>query len=417
MKTHALPVVAIIALALLPALTIIFSLPFNTFGFGLLSGWLGTGLISASLLLMVREPIWAAWFGGLQRMYQWHHGMGMMGYVFLLAHPLLLAAHYLVLDPDIAWQYLSPFNPPSPNILGWASLFAFMLGLAATFALSLPYRLWRRLHVLLAIAILLGLGHIWIVNGLSISLTASLLPAVIAIGWRLLRANRGVGSRPYEVSAVHHPAGQITEIALRPLATPMHVAPAQFVVAAFFEGPKFQGCGEFHPYTVSHAAEDGGLVLSIKALGDCTRHIQSLEPGVAVRLQGPYGTFLLDRPFAPEIWIAAGMGITPFLALLRDHPVTQHVDLVYIHRDSENTPYEKELQTYGIKQELLQFHSLTMTSDPALLFAWLENITGLSQRQVYLCGPQPLIALVTNWLQEHGVSRLQIHFEQFDLRK
>ena len=416
MKTPALPIVAIIAVALLPALTIIFSLPFNTFGFGLLSGWLGTGLISASLLLMVREPIWAAWFGGLQRMYQWHHGMGMVGYVLLLAHPLLLAAHFLVLDPDFSSQYLSPFNPHAPNIMGWAALFACMLGLAATFSLSLPYGLWRRLHVLLAVAMVLGLGHIWIVDGRPISLTAALLPAVIAIGWRLLRANRGVGSRPYEVSAVHHPAGQITEIVLRPLATPMLVAPAQFVFAAFFEGPNFQGCGEFHPYTISHVAEDGGLVLSIKALGDCTRHIQTLEPGVAVRLQGPYGTFLLDRPSAPEIWVAAGLGITPFLALLRDHPVTQHIDLVYIHRESENTPYEKELQTYAINQELLQFHSLAMTNDPAPLFAWLANITRLSQRQVYLCGPPPLITLATNWLQEHGVPRQQIHFEQFDFR-
>jgi predicted ferric reductase len=157
-------------------------------------------------------------------------------------------------------------------------------------------------------------------------------------------------------------------------------------------------------------------VNSILILGDCTRNIQALEPGVAVRLQGPYGTFLLDRPSAPEIWIAAGIGITPFLALLRDHPVTQHIDLVYIHRESENTPYEKELQTYAINQELLQFHSLTMTNDPAFLFTWLSNIARLNQRQVYLCGPSPLIASATNWLQEHDVPKGQIHFEQFDFR-
>jgi len=340
----------------------------------------------------------------------------MVGYVFLLAHPLLLASHYLVVDPDISWQYLSPFNPLAQNLLGWAALLAFMLGLAGTFALALPYGLWRRLHVLLAVAVVLGLGHIWMVDGLSIRLAAALIPAVIAIGWRLFRADRGFGTRPYEVSAVHHPSGQITEIVLYPLATPILVAPAQFVSAAFFEGPNFQGCGEFHPYTVSHVAEDSSLVLSIKALGDCTRHIQSLEPGVAVRLQGPFGTFLLDRPPAPEIWIAAGIGITPFLSLLRDHPVTQHIELVYIHREIENTPYERELQTYVINQELLQFHSLAMTNDPALLFTHLSNITKLSQRQVYLCGPPPLIELATNWLQEHGVPRRQIHFEQFDFR-
>ena len=415
MKMPVIPIV-VIAISLLPALATISSLPFNASGFGLLSAWLGTGLVAASLLLMVREPAWAAWFGGLQRMYQWHHGMGVAGYVLLLAHPLLLAGHYLVLDPDVAWWYLSPFNPHTPNILGWTALLAFMLGLAATFALRLPYSLWRHLHMLLAAAMVLGLAHVWTVNGLSISLVVALLPAVVAIGWRLLRADRGVGAHPYEVSAVHHPAGQITEIVLRPLTTPMLVAPAQFINAAFFEGPNFQGCGDFHPYTVSHVAEDGGLVLSIKALGDCTRHIQSLEPGVAVRLQGPYGTFLLDRPSAPEVWVAAGIGITPFLALLHDHSVTRHTDLVYIHRESENAPYEKELQTCAINQELLHFHSLAMTNDPTPLFAWLASITKLNERQVYLCGPPSLMALATNWLEEYGVPRQQIHFEKFDFR-
>ncbi len=416
MKTPILPIVVVTAVALLPALAIIASLPFNIFGFGLLSGWLGIGLISANLLLMVREPIWADWFGGLQRMYQWHHGMGIMGYVLLLAHPLLLAGHYLTLNPDIAWQYILPFNSHLPNFLGWTALIAFMLGLAATFALRLPYGLWRRIHVLLALAMMAGLSHVWAADGFSFSLIAALLPAVSAVAWRLLRADHGIGARPYEVSAVHHPAEQITEVVLQPLSAPMPIAQGQFVSAAFFEGPNFHGCGEFHPYTVSNVTNNNSLVLTIKALGDCTQHIQSLEPGVAVRLQGPYGNFLQNRPKTPEVWIAAGIGITPFLAVLRNHPLTRHTDIAYIHRESSNVPYENELQTYATNQNLLRFQSFAMTNDPAPLFEWLTNITSLNERQVYLCGPPPLITLITHWLQEQGVPRLQIHFEQFDFR-
>jgi predicted ferric reductase len=95
----------------------------------------------------------------------------------------------------------------------------------------------------------------------------------------------------WEVNAVSHPSEHIMEVVLRPLAKPVRVAQGQFVSAAFFEGPHFRDCGEFHPYTISKAAEDGSLSLSVKASGDCTRHIQSLEPGVVVRLQGPYGIF------------------------------------------------------------------------------------------------------------------------------
>ncbi len=416
MRSIAVSVILVIFIALLPALTVISSLSLNVLGFGLLSGWLGTGLIAASLLLMIRDPYWASWFGGLQQMYRWHHGMGVLGFVLLLAHPLLLAGHYLPLDPDIAWEYLSPLNPQSINILGWLALIIFTLGMAATFVLHLPYGMWRRFHMLLVIAIALGFGHIWSVSGFSISLTATLLPALISVGWRLLCADRGIGARPYEVSAVDHPAEDITEVNLRPLARPISIAPSQFVSAAFFEGPHFQGCGDFHPYTVSHIAKDGSLTLSIKALGDCTQHIQSLEPGVAVRLQGPYGNFLLDRPIAPEVWIAAGVGLTPFLALLRSQSLTQHTELFYVHRESESVPYEEELQRFATNQALLCFHSLSMTNDLTLLFTWLENIDNLNKKQVYLCGPPPFMAKVTKWLREHDMPGQQIHFEQFDFR-
>lgn len=84
MRSIAVSVILVIFIALLPALTVVSSLSLNVLGFGLLSGWLGTGLIAASLLLMIRDPYWASWFGGLQQMYRWHHGMGVLGFVLLL---------------------------------------------------------------------------------------------------------------------------------------------------------------------------------------------------------------------------------------------------------------------------------------------------------------------------------------------
>lgn len=411
------PVILIIIVTLLPALTITSSLSFDVFGFALLSGWLGTGMIAASFLLIIPEPSWATWFGGLQRMYQWHHRLGITGFILLLMHPLLLAFDYLPLGPAMTWEYLSPFNFDATNILGWTALTIFALGLAVTFILHLPYGIWRHLHMSLIIAMALGLGHIWTVSGFSMSLMAALLPTIVSVVWRLLRSDQGIGARPYEVSAVYHPAEHITETILRPLAKPILIAPSQFVSAAFFEGPHFQGCGDFHPYTVSQIAKDGSLTLSIKELGDCTRHIQSLEPGVAVRLQGPFGSFLLDRPIVPEVWIAAGIGLTPFLALLRSQSVTRHTDLVYVHRESENIPYEKELQNFATSQTLLHFQSLAMSNNPAPLFMWLKNIDTLNKKQVYLCGPPLFMAKVTKWLKEQGVPTQHVHFERFDFRQ
>ena len=226
----------IIFVALLPALMTSPSLSVDTFGFALLSAWLGTGMIAASLLMMIRESFWSAWFGGLQHMYQWHHRIGITGVVFLLVHPLLLAIDYWPLGLTSAWEYLPPFDSDLINVLGWTALIMFVLGLSVNFNLNLPYSVWRRLHLSLIVAMALGLWHIWIVGGFSSALIAVLIPTIISVAWRFMRADQGIGARPYEVDVVHHPTEYITEATLRPLAKPVPVIPSQFVNAAFLMG-------------------------------------------------------------------------------------------------------------------------------------------------------------------------------------
>ncbi|HEU0219271.1 MAG TPA: hypothetical protein VFQ98_00530 [Gallionella sp.] len=311
---------------------------------------------------------------------------------------------------------LSPFTQFWPGVLGWVALIGLMAGLASTFAMRLRYSLWRKLHVTLGIGVLIGIAHLLAVSGLSVGAWLVIIPAMFALGWRVLRADLGSGARPYEVSAVANLSGRITEATLKSLAAPITVMPGQFVMAAFFEGPNYRGCGEYHPYTVSGMAPDGALTLSIKALGDCTRNIQSLEPGVAVRVHGPYGTFLVNRIEAPELWVAGGIGITPFLALLRAGPVTRPTELIYVYRETADAPHLAELAGHSASQALLRFHPLALQENLTPLFELLETLPDLAARHVYLCGPPPLVDAITRKLGLQGVSQRQIHFENFDFR-
>ena len=416
-KASVAPVALILVLATLPALMASPpAMPHTLAEAGAWLGWLGSGLVSVSLLLMVREPAIAAWFGGLDRMFRWHHTLGTFGYMALLAHPLAIAGQVLPANPAAAWRILSPFTLSWTGVLGWVALIGLMAGLASTFAIRLHYSLWRKLHAILGIGVLVGIAHLLAVRGLSASAWLVIIPAVLALGWRVLRADLGGGARPYEVSAVANLSGRITEATLKSLAAPITVMPGQFVMAAFFEGPNYRGCGEYHPYTVSGMAPDGALTLSIKALGDCTRNIQSLEPGVAVRVQGPYGTFLVDRIEAPELWVAGGIGITPFLALLRAGPVIHPTDLVYVYRETADAPHLAELTGYSASQALLRFHPLALQENPTPLFELLETLPDMAERQVYLCGPPSLVDAITRQLRLQGIAQRQIHFESFDFR-
>ncbi|MEY4544741.1 MAG: hypothetical protein RL685_936 [Pseudomonadota bacterium] len=405
----------VLAVALLPALLALPSWPLTLALAGSWLGWLGIGLLASSLLSMVREPVWASAFGGLDRMYLWHHWLGVLGYAAVLAHPLLSLAPSRREDIPAAWSRLMSFSQTWPGELGWAALLGLMLGLASTFAVRLRYSLWRPLHALLGAAVGFGVAHIVAVGGQRWSWLVA-VPVALALGWRALRADRGLGARPYEVNAVTHVSSELTEVTLRALATPAVAKPGQFVMAAFFEGPHFHGCGEYHPYSVSGGQANGTLVLSIKALGDCTRNIQALEPGVAVRVQGPYGSFLADRPTTPELWIAGGIGITPFLSQLRAAPLTRSTVLIYVHRDPRDVPYLAELKRYAAEQSQLHFHDLQLGSELAPLLSLLESLPDLTAHHAYLCGPPPLVDAVRGRLAQRGVPPAHIHFERFDFR-
>jgi len=406
----------VMALIGLPALLQIPAAPLTLSGVGVLAGWLGCGALAASLILMVREPAFSSRFGGLDRMYRWHHRLGVLAYGLLLAHPLLLAGQALPGNPQAAWKILSPWSQAWPGMLGWGALLGLMLGLGATFAIRLRYSVWRPLHALLSVGVLLGIGHVLMVGGLSAAAWAVMVPIMLALGWRVMRADRGQGARPYEVSAVSRLSDEIVEVTLRPLAQALDAAPGQFVMAAFFEGPHYRGCGEYHPYTLSGVAPDGGLRLSIKALGDCTRNIQSLEVGVAARIQGPFGEFFASRSAAPELWIAGGIGVTPFLALLRVGEVTSPTEFIYIYRVTRDACYLGELESYTATHPMLHFHPHVSQHDLEPLYALLAKVPDLPARQAYVCGPPPLVAAVSAWLKQHGMQAQSIHFEKFEFR-
>lgn len=251
------------------------------------TGWIGCGLLVSSLLLMVREPWLASWLGGLEAMYRWHHRYGVAAYLFFLLHPLALVADAWGESAGVAWASVAPWQEGWPVWLGWGALLCMMAGLAVSLAPRLAYATWRTWHHLLTLSVVLAGAHL-VLLGLELHLVLALLVALLVLLWRFLRADYGLAAKPYVVDQVRRPAHGVVDVCLRPLAQPITARPGQFVVVAFFDGPGFKGCREYHPYTLSAIDPNGQLSMGIKALGDCTEHMQSVQVGTDVRVQGPF---------------------------------------------------------------------------------------------------------------------------------
>ena len=382
---------------------------------GIVVGWAGCGLLLACLLLMLREPRLARALGGLERMYRWHHWAGMAGYVFLLAHPLLLAGDAWPNNRQLAWQILSPFDQGWPVWLGWLSMLLLMAGLAVTFERRIPYQTWRWLHVGLGLAVLFGLLHL-VLLGIDEPVWPIFGLAAFFLGWRIVREDFGLAARPYIVQSATVVAKDMVEISLKPLAEAVSVMPSQFVLVAFFSGPTYRGCGEFHPFTVSALGASGEIRIGVKALGDCTQKIQSIEPGVMARVQGAFGKFLTDRPSSPQLWVAGGMGITPFLAQLRAGSLKQQTLLLYLYRSEADAAFVDEIRALAVRDPNLSLRAVATGKDVPDLSLLLPDAAVLTQHDCYLCGPPGMVAGLRKALSLKGITPRHIHFENFEFR-
>jgi predicted ferric reductase len=383
----------------------------------IVSAWAGSGLLVAGLLLMVREPRLARLLGDLGWMYRWHHRSGAVAYLLLLIHPLALGQNGWAESPRIAWQTLAPWTQSWPVWLGWASLLLLMLGLATTFAWRLSYRRWRGFHYLLALGVVLGLAHVYVLLGDPGPLLAAIVLCVLAFAWRLLVSDVGLGAYPFRVVRVERKAARTIEATLAPCATALQVSPGQFVLAAFGDGPHYRGCGEAHPFTVSGMSADGCLRIAVKALGPCTRRIQELEPDVLLRVQGPFGSFLADSGGLPQLWVAGGVGITPFVAALRNRPPTHPTTLIYLYRRDEEAAFLDELRALAVADPCFELRSQACGEELPALDQLLGTVSCLAERQVHVCGPSGLVEALRESLRRRlGLPAASIHFESFDFR-
>jgi len=72
---------------------------------------------------------------------------------------------------------------------------------------------------------------------------------------------------------------------------------------------------------------------AIKALGDETSQLLDVvRPGMPAVIGGPFGRFSHEKGTSRQLWIAGGIGVTPFLSWLRaldNHPLRGRVDFFY----------------------------------------------------------------------------------------
>jgi predicted ferric reductase len=186
-----------------------------------------------------------------------------------------------------------------------------------------------------------------------------------------------------------------------------------------------------HPFTIAsawHAENHVGhrLVFQIKALGDYTRNLpQTLEAGQTVHVEGPYGCFTFESPQPRQIWVGAGIGITPFMARLEelatrrskaghdDQPVM--IDLFHPVNRISATALETLRQAAdaaGARLHVWNSQQNGFLTGKAIR----DRVPDWQNASVWFCGPTAFgLSLSSDFVRE-GLPARHFHRELFDMR-
>ncbi len=399
--------------------------------FALALGYSSLAMFGVQFWLTARFKRATAPFG-IDIIYYFHRYLAVVALLLLFAHVAIVVLRY----PDAT----GPFDPreaPGYMTLGRLALIAFVLLIASSLwrkALRIEYDRWRRWHVLLAVlgiafSVLHALGSAAYLTSpgkraLWTALAASWLLLVL---WVRLARPALLQRHPWRIAEVRREPGRAWTVALEPRDPPgFDYRPGQFAWLSVRSSPFAL---REHPFSIaSSPTRPGRLEFMIKELGDFTATVGQWRSGETVWVDGPYGSFGVDRlADAPGfVFIAGGAGIAPVISMLRalaDRGERRPLWLFYGNRRIERAVYADELQALAGRLDLRLVHVLTEPPpdwsgesgyvDHDVLARHLPQQR--SELQYFICGPDPMIRLAEQSLERLGVPLRRLHSEIFDL--
>lgn len=400
------------------------------------SGIIAMGVMSVGMMLAIRPVSIESFIGGLDKTYRLHKWLGITGLVFSVIHYLWVNVPKWM----VGWDMLEkPAHGPRPeqsseilsffqkqrglaeSIGEWAFYAALILMVLALLK-WFPYRYFFKTHRLIAIAYLFLVFHsivlmefsYWgevIAPLMTLLMIGGTVGAFISLFRRVGFGRRAVG----EIEQLrYHKDNRVLNVAIKLKDRWFGHDAGQFAFVTFdkSEGP--------HPFTVSSAwSGDGTLSFDIKGIGDYTNTLPaSLKVGDLVTVEGPYGRFNFNSSKPRQIWVAGGIGITPFIARIQaliSRADGKMIDLFY-STDAPDDAFINRIRD-SARAANVRLHLLIPSRD-----GWLnaerirQAIPDWQEADIWFCGPKGFGQSLRRDFNQAGLPSSGFHQELFEMR-
>jgi len=144
------------------------------------------------------------------------------------------------------------------------------------------------------------------------------------------------------------------------------------------------------------------------------RTLKELPMNASVNIEGPHGFFTLPQNSThPIIFIAGGIGITPYLSMIRfatERRFTFPITLLYANRNKESAAYLGELQDIANRNKYFILKNRFGKIDEQFI---IQNIKNIQRCVWYIAGPSAMVDYVRNILFLLSLNDRVIHYEEF----
>ncbi len=198
--------------------------------------------------------------------------------------------------------------------------------------------------------------------------------------------------------------------------------PGQYVTIYLKSGPVGKS------YTISSVPSDKFLAITVKKIGEFSTALHSLTIGTSVAAEGPTGRLFPEEESGELVFLAAGIGITPFFSIIRDYAErgklkNKKIHLFYSNKTKEDIVFFDELNEISENNKNLNvFYYLTrqkiknsrIKEFKRMDAESIKNKLGhLENKDYFICGSAGFISDIRKIIIGEGVNRRNIHMESF----
>ena len=403
-----------------------------------------TGIIAFSAMsfamILATRPVWLEKrLGGLDKTYRLHKWLGIVAFSLSLGHFLVaklpvwssnlenmilldaIAGATPIFDPTAVEAFFESLESPA-LIIGEYAFYLTALFLIMALLKKIPYRFFAKTHIAMAIIYLALVFHTFALMYIDywtqpIGITMAIMMVAGTVSSFIVLLGR-VGKKQKAEGAIQsintYPVMNMFELTVKSDKWQGH-SEGQF---AFL---KFEKKEPHHPFTISSAWDKNtkNISFTIKALGDYTNTLANkLTIGDPVMLEGAYGNFTFNDNKKSQIWIAGGVGITPYLArieCLAQENNKQKIDFFYSAMKIDSN-LKKKLQQSSAAANI-NLHLFETAKSPTLISGnhIRNSVFDWKSASVWFCGPFKMGKSIKKDLKRNGL-KAKFHQELFEMR-